>query len=93
MGEDKKKAGSYQTGSDSRGNENSQKEVSMRDAPHIEEAEREGMPHPAKISCPVCRIETDELFVMGYDHSEVVGCPSCLRRISVDEHLERRGED
>ena len=64
----------------------------MRDAPYIEAAEREGMPHPTKIRCPICHIETDELLVMGYDHTEVVGCPSCLRRIGVDEFLERRNE-
>lgn len=65
----------------------------MRDAPYIEKAEQEGMPHPAVMECPVCHRKAQyDLIVLASDHSEIVGCTNCLRRVSVDEYLERRGE-
>lgn len=55
----------------------------MRDAPYIEKAEREGMPHPGQMNCPSCgRLVTD---VMVNTVLEVVGCKYCVKEISVDE--------
>lgn len=58
----------------------------MRDAPYIEKAEREGIPHPATIECPVCGRETSEILYNVV--LEIVGCPGCIRKTSVDEWRE-----
>ena len=55
----------------------------MRDAPYIEEAEREGMPHPETMECPVCGKETSEIFHNAF--LEIVGCPRCVRKTTVDK--------
>jgi len=55
------------------------------DAPWIREAERDGMPSPPLIICPLCGAECETVYVNG---DMVVGCNHCVKTIDSAEWAE-----
>ena len=55
------------------------------DAPWIREAERDGMPHPDPVYCPVCRERCETIYKK--DPWLVIGCENCVRRIDAQDWI------
>lgn len=60
--------------------------MQIPDAPWIREAERDGMPSPPPVYCPVCGEECNTIF-MDRDR-EVFACDVCIREMDAGEWQE-----
>ena len=56
----------------------------MRDAPYIEDAERNGMPHPEPVTCRICGAECQRVYISKLDN-EPIGCNRCVLDFDADE--------